>query len=291
MNKTPHTLERDIIHVLNTGEGWTSEISEWVADDISKSLNRQFGGRGETGRGLRLSSLGTKCERKLWFSVNWRVEPEPIPPFTYSKFIFGDITESYVLGLCKAAGHRVEGLQDAVDVCGIRGHRDCIIDGMLFDVKSAATFSFQNFTKKGVRNSDSYGYVSQLSSYLYASRNDPLLEHKEHAGFLFFDKQFGDISVRILDLSSELSNKEEEVERKKKLVEHPEPPEREYEPVYLATGSKQNPQLPTNPCGYCQHKMECWGDLHVYEHREKGNRLYFTEVNKELREETWQKLT
>ena len=276
MTKTPHTLEKDIIHVLRTGEGWTSEVSQWVGTDIANSLSRQFDRGGESRRGLRLSSLGTKCERKLWYSVNWRVDPEPIDPFAYSKFIYGDITESYVLGLAKASGHSVEGLQDPLDVLDIRGHRDCVIDGMLFDVKSAATFSFQNFTRKGVRNNDSYGYVSQLSSYLYGSRNDPLVTYKDRAGFIFFDKQFGNIAVRILDLNKELEEKEEEVLRKKQIVKQPEPPAREYEAEYKSTGSKENPQLPNNPCGYCQHKMECWGNLHVYEHREKGNRLYFT---------------
>ena len=291
MSGDPYTLEKDIVNVLKTGDGWTREISEWVGTDIANSLSRQFDGRGEDRRRLRLSSLGTKCERKLWYSVNWTVEPEPIDPFSYSKFIYGDITESYVLGLCKASGHTVEGLQDTLDVLDIRGHRDCVIDGMLFDVKSAATFSFQNFTGKGVRNNDSYGYVSQLSSYLYGSRNDPLVTYKDRAGFIFFDKQFGNIAVRILDLSTELEKKEEEVLRKKQIVANSEPPEREYEPEYKSVGSKENPQLPNNPCGYCQHKMECWGDLHVYEHRQKGNRLYFTEINKELREEIWKKVS
>ena len=32
--KTIDTLVKDIEHVLNTGEGWTDEISKWVADDI-----------------------------------------------------------------------------------------------------------------------------------------------------------------------------------------------------------------------------------------------------------------
>jgi len=289
MSKTPYTLEEDIKHVLDTGEGWTPEIAEWVGSDIAQSLNRQLGEQRQDRRNLRLSSLGTKCERKLWYTVNWTVRPEPLPPFTRSKFIYGDLTESYILGLCMAAGHNVGGLQTTLDVCGVRGHRDCVIDGMLFDVKSCATFSFRNFTKGGVRNNDSYGYVSQLSSYLYASRNDPLVTNHTHGGFIFLDKQFGDVAVRILDMSEEVDNKEAEVERKKEIVKQSEPPEREYEPIFGKVGSSKNPVLPNNPCGYCDHKYECWDELHVYQRKSDGHRLYFTEVHKELGD-TWEKV-
>jgi hypothetical protein len=190
-----------------------------------------------------------------------------------------------------AAGHSVVGMQDTLDVLDIRGHRDCVISGMLFDVKSAASFSFSNFTRKGVRQNDNYGYVSQLSSYLYASRDDPLVTYKDKAGFLFVDKQFGTIESVILDLTKELDDKEEEVNGKKKLVKQSEPPEREYEATHGKIGSKENLALPNSPCGYCDHKIECWGNLEIYRRRSDDYKIYFTEVNKELNEEYWEKLT
>jgi len=218
LTKTINTLQQDLYHVLTTGEGYTKEIAEWVADDIAKSLKRQLSPRSSRGKGtLRVSNLGTPCKRKLWYHVNSEHEPEPLPASTINKFIFGDLTESHILGLAKAAGHTVEGLQDTVDVFGIRGSRDCVIDGMLFDVKSASSRAFEKFKHHRLRDDDPFGYISQLSSYLYGSQDDPLATEKTKAGFLAFDKQFGHIAVDIYDLSEDLENKKTEVLKTKHL--------------------------------------------------------------------------
>jgi hypothetical protein len=278
MTKTPYTLKEDINHVLTTGEGWTEEISEWVSNMVAESLTRQFRGRDQQRkRTLRASNLGTPCERALWYHVNSESDGEPLTASTLNKFIYGDITESYILGLCKAAGHDVAGLQDTVDVCGIRGSRDCVIDGMLFDVKSAASQSFTKFDKGTLRDNDLFGYISQLSTYLYGSQSDPLVKYKDKAGFLAFDKQHGHIAVDIYDLSEELEKKEQEVLRKQHIVNEMEPPERpkwenwvynrkekKYELLEKeedwTDGAYGNRKLsPT--CSYCKWKHECWDNL------------------------------
>lgn len=281
MTKTIKTLIKDIHHVLETGEGWTDEISQWVADDISKSLSRQFNSIGqERKRTLRPSSLGTPCERKLWYSINSRIDPEPISPSTRNKFIFGDITESYLLGLCKAAGHSVVGLQTIVDIDGIRGARDCIIDGMLVDVKSASSRSYEKFKRNQLRRDDPFGYLSQISSYLYGSRNDPLLTEKDKVGFLAFDKQFGHICFDVYDVSDLVAKKSEEVAHKRKVVKQDKPPERPKWPRYeydrktkeyvlaevaedWAEGKSGNRKLSTQ-CSYCDYKKECWPNLRTF---------------------------
>lgn len=296
MTKSVYTLKEDIEHVLRTGEGYTSEIAQWVADDIAKSLERQFNGiGGERKRTLRVSNLGTVCERKLWYHVNSSSEPEPLPPSTLNKFIFGDLTESHVLGLVKAAGHTVEGLQDTVDVCGIRGHRDCIIDGMLFDVKSASSRAFEKFKHHKLREDDPFGYISQLSSYLYGSLSDPLLTYKSKAGFLAFDKQFGHIVVDIYDMTEDVKNKESEVLRKQHIVNEVVPPEKpkwtrmeynrstkSYELAEEAEdwedGKSGNRKLATN-CSYCDFKKVCWPELRKFVR--PNSVQYLTKVNRE----------
>jgi len=257
----PWTLKDDIEHTLRTGEGWTEEISEWVAKDAAKSLNRQFDRGGERKRTLRASNLGTPCERKLWYHVNSSTEPEPLPASTLNKFIFGDLAESYLLGLCKAAGHDVTGLQDTVDVGGIRGSRDCVIDGMLFDVKSASSNSFRKFAEGRLREDDPFGYISQLSTYLKGSQSDPLVTYKTKAGFLAIDKQFGHIAVDIYDLTEELDTKDKEVERKKEVVTWNEPPDRPYE--HVPDGKSGNMKLPTF-CSYCEWRNTCWPGLRTF---------------------------
>ena len=288
--KTIDTLQKDIQHVLNTGEGWTREISQWVADDIAKSLDRQFSSIGkERKRTLRASNLGTPCERKLWFHVNSRIDPEPLPASTRNKFIFGDLTESYILGLVKAAGHTLEGLQDSVDVFGIRGSRDCVIDGMLFDVKSCSTRAFDKFKYGKLREDDPFGYISQLSTYLYGSRDHSIVTNKTHAGFLAFDKQFGHIAVDVYDMSEELEQKEQEVLRKLHIVNEVEPPERPTWPRYYrgelqeqeqdwAEGKSGNRKLATN-CSYCDFKKECWPELRKFLY--SSGPMYLTKVVRE----------
>lgn len=287
MTKTYKTLKEDIYHVVTTGEGWTKEISEWFQHDAAKSLERQFGGRGvERKGGLRASNLGTKCNRKLWYTVNSTIKPQPLSASTLNKFIFGDLTESYILALAKAAGHRVEGLQGTVDVCGIRGSRDCIIDGMLFDVKSASSFGFKKFKEHGLREDDPFAYISQLSTYLYGSRDDPLLKYKTEAGFLAFDKQHGHVVVDVYDLSEELAGKEAEVQSKKDAVAQKEPPERIADaevPQYKTNNG--NMKLNTN-CSYCDFKNVCWPELRTFLY--SSGPVYLTKVVKEPRPDVWE---
>lgn len=280
MTKSIRTLQGDIEHVLNTGEGWTKEISEWVADDISKSLERQLGRIGSGfKRNLRLSSLGTPCERKLWYSVNSKSEPEPLPPYVRNKFIFGDITESYILGLAKAAGHTVVGLQDQLVADGIVGHRDCIIDGMLIDVKSAASNSFNKFKQNKLRDDDPFGYISQLSSYLHASQHDPLLTEKNKAGFLAFDKQFGHITVDIYDLTEDVKNKSKEIQEKKDLVKKSKPPSVPYEDAPQYKNNPEGNRKLVAPCSYCEFKKACWPNARKFLY--SNGPVFLTKVVKE----------
>jgi CRISPR/Cas system-associated exonuclease Cas4 (RecB family) len=197
-------------------------------------------------------------------------------PAHENKFIFGDLTESHVLGLVKASGHTLEGLQTPVDVFGIRGHRDCVINGMLFDVKSCSSRAFDKFKYNKLREDDAFGYISQLSSYLYGSRNDPLVTEKNKAGFLAVDKQFGHIAVDIYDLTEDLERKEEEVLRKQHVVNEVEPPERAYEPV--PHNKSGNMKLPT-ACSYCEYSRICWPEARKFLY--SNGPVFLTKVERE----------
>lgn len=278
MTKSIQTLKSDIENVLSTGEGWTEDIAAWVGEQISKGLTRQLTPRDNTTGTLRMSSLGQPCERKLWYSVQPSLSSlkEVLQPNTLNKFIFGDMIEAYTLGLIKASGHSLEGMQDQVQILGIRGSRDCVIDGMVFDIKSASTMSMNKFKNNGLRENDPFGYLSQLSSYVYASKDDPLVTNKTHGGFVAIDKQFGHIEIDIYDLTTELANKEAEVQRKKDVVKSPETPKRSFEDV--PDGKSGNRKLGTN-CSYCEFKQICWPDLQTYIYS-TGPR-YLTEVVRE----------
>ena len=98
------------------------------------------------------------------------------------------------MSLCVAAGHKVEGAQDALTIDGLKGHRDCVIDGVTVDIKSASAYNFDKFKFSTLRTDDTYGYISQLSSYVYAAKDDPLVTDKVNGAFLVINKSTGELA-------------------------------------------------------------------------------------------------
>jgi hypothetical protein len=88
-------------------------------------------------RNLRLSAIG-KPARQLWYDKNSKEEPKPLEPSTRVKFLYGHILEDLLILFSRLAGHTVTDLQKTVSVNGIKGHQDCVIDGVLVDCKSAS---------------------------------------------------------------------------------------------------------------------------------------------------------
>ena len=207
-----------------------------------------------------MSSMGTPCTRKLWYSVNQPDDGEPLPTSARVKFLYGDILESFLISLAIAAGHRVEGLQGVLEIAGIKGHRDCVIDGVTVDVKSASPFGFNKFKSGGLRGDDPFGYISQLSSYVYAGRDDPVVTDKTHGAFLAIDKVGGHICLDMYDLTEEMENKEEEFEDIKVMVTQ-EVPDRTFEPI--PDGKSGNTKLGVN-CSYCDYNKVCHPDLRTF---------------------------
>lgn len=93
--------------------------------------------------------------------------------------------------MAKAAGHEVTGEQDVVSVDGVLGHRDCVIDGNIVDVKSASSRAFQKFKDGSIASSDGFGYLDQLDGYIVGSLGDPLVRNKTSGFLLAIDKQLG----------------------------------------------------------------------------------------------------
>ena len=280
MTKTIKTLKQDIEHVLNTGEGYTKEISEWVGEQVAQATLRQLTEKRDTKGTLRMSNLGTPCERKLWYSVQ-EFSPnvrEALQPYAKNKFIFGDIIEAWTLGLVMASGHKLEGMQDVLYIDGIRGSRDCVIDGITFDVKSASTFGMNKFKDNGLLKDDPFAYLSQLSSYVYAGKDDPIVIDKNRGGFLAVDKQHGHVVVDIYDFTERLEEKPSEVLRKKSVVASKKEPPRTFEDV--PDGKSGNMRLDTF-CSYCEYKFSCFEGLKKYVYS-NGPR-YLTKVVREPR--------
>ena len=181
--KSIHTLIPDI-HYLVTQKDWQNKLV----------VQPKFGGQPLRSPGagrLRLSQMGPKCPRALWYSIHHPELAEPLPPSAEIKYTFGHIMEAMVIEFAKLAEHTVEGEQDECIVDGIPGHRDCVIDGCLVDIKSQSTRAIEKLRSKTLAQDDPFGYLDQLDGYSLGSLSDPLVKVKDKAYLLGIDKTLG----------------------------------------------------------------------------------------------------
>jgi len=224
-----------------------------VADAIQRSLGAQ------ERRGLRLSGLGPSCPKALWHRVNTPELAEPIPPYAKIKYLYGHIIEHVVIGLAKAAGHEVTGEQDEITVDGVLGHRDCVIDGCVVDVKSTSSRGFLKFRDKTIGQDDTFGYLDQIDAYLVGSMDDPLVRTKDRAYLLAVDKTLGHMVIyehRLRELS--IKNR---ISDYKRIVSSDQPPRCECKSI--PDGKSGNLRLDTK-ASYSAFKHVCHPSLRTF---------------------------
>lgn len=273
MDKTPETLVEDIYGVFDK-----TTISQEQADEFGKEVASVIS-NALTERGppkLRMSSIGQPCQRKLWYEINMPDKAEKLDGQTKFKFLIGHLIESAVLFLARLSGHSVTGEQDEQEIAGVKGHRDAVIDGRLFDVKSASPYSFAKFKEGKLKQDDSFGYVDQIQSYLYAGQEDDLVTDKSKASFLAVNKVSGEMVVDTHD--KEEVDFEAVYNYKKSVVAQPEPPARGFDPV--PEGKSGNKKLPV-VCSYCPFKQVCHPDARLFLY--STGPVWLTEVKKEPR--------
>ena len=222
---------------------------------------------------LRLSAIG-KPDRQLWYDVNTKRDAIPLKSSTRIKFLYGYILEEFLLLCAAIAGHKVTDQQKEVEIEGVVGHQDSMIDGVLVDCKSASGNSFHKFKNNNLLEEDPFGYIAQISAYAEANGVD-------EAAFLAIDKSTGEICLTPVH-SVEMINAKERIKFLKGMVTDSSIPDRCYSAV--PDGKSGNLKLPFG-CVYCGHKRECWSDVNqgrgirVFEYA-KGKR-YLVQVGKE----------
>ena len=237
-------------------------------------------------RTLRMSNLG-QPDRKLWYELKSDIQGEVLSADTRMKFLYGHLLEDMILDMCIQAGHTVTDRQKEVEVDGVVGHIDAVIDGVLIDVKSASSYSFKKFRDGELKDDDPFGYLQQLAGYSHALGG-------VDAGFLVVDKTLGHIC---LDMYTKEELKEYDTEarikRVRRVLEGADPPEHCYVPKPDGV-SKTAPEGNGNfvlsvGCSYCPYKLDCWASSNggqglrtfIYS---TGPR-FFTHVEKEPRAE------
>jgi hypothetical protein len=208
---------------------------------------------------LRLSQMGPRCPRQLWYMVNKPEEEEQLKPATYIKFNYGHLLEAMVIEYAKLAGHEVTGEQDVLTLDGVQGHRDCVIDGCVADVKSASSFSFQKFKDGSIRENDTFGYLDQLDGYVVASLDDPLVKVKDKGYLIAVDKTLGHMVIyehRIRESSIRAR-----IKAYRRIVESDTPPPCECRVV--EDGKAGNLKLDTR-ASYSTYKHCCFPSLRTF---------------------------
>lgn len=266
------TLVSDIYELLESGKDLPEDLVEDFGINLSHTLKDALSEVNDK-TGLRFSNIGTPCARKLWYLINHPELGIPLKGHEKLKFIIGHIHEAIILMLAEAAGHKVEGQQDTLEIEGIVGHRDAIIDGMLIDVKSASPFSFKKFASGLDIENDGFGYLDQLGGYFHASKDDPRLTIKDRMGFLASDKSSGHLTLDIHPVSDR--DYDQFFSERMEMVKGPIP-ERGFKDETF--GAKGNRALGFQ-CTYCPFRFSCWPGLRVFKY---ANGLQYLTVVKDL---------
>lgn len=223
--------------------------------ELADILRMRFKAREDASTAVRFSNLG-RPDRQVWYDAHPDGSDIPMIPKTFLKFLYGDILEQLVLFLAREAGHTVESTQAEVEVDGIKGHIDAIIDGVVVDIKSASSFGFQKFERGEVPSDDPFGYTAQLSGYAN------VLTPGQDAAWVAIEKVSGDICVSVLPQTIiKHYLPEERISEIRQVIDMESPPERCYDDI--PDGKSGNYKLAVG-CSYCKHRNRCWDNLRVF---------------------------
>ena len=252
--KSIDTLVKDIYNLFNPDEISMDEkeidkhINEF-GDNIKEHLKSSLFEKERDKSNLRLSAIG-RPDRQIWYDVNLNNKAQPFTSPTKIKFLYGYILEELLIALSKIADHKVTDTQKELEVEGVKGHQDCMIDDVLIDCKSTSPRGFEKFEKGDLIRDDPFGYIAQISAYAEGNNVDK-------AAFLAINKQSGEICLSPVH-SLEMINAGDRVKYLKSMVNNKYPPNRCYSDV--KEGASGNKRLGTS-CLYCNHKRECWKDV------------------------------
>lgn len=277
--KTIETLVPDIYYILENPHEWDKDKAEALGHSIAKVILEKLDKNNDKAY-LRMSNLGTPCIRELWYKIHIPEAFEKLPASARLKFLFGDVIEQLLLFLAEEAGHKVDGKQTKLELFGVSGSRDAVIDGVTVDTKSASTQSFFKF-KNGLKpDQDDFGYLTQLDVYREAGKEDPIVIDKNRAAFLVTDKTLGNVT---LDIHKKRFNTDYEklITQKRAILNSNRTPDRptfnqEEGTTDFPDGKSGNRKLGTK-CSYCGVKHLCWDyNLRVFKY--SGAPRYLTKV-------------
>lgn len=254
-----HELPEKIYDLFTTKDKLELDQSlfDRFGDELAATIASRLSSDKDRPNYLRMSNIG-KPLRQVWMDLHSTGPKEEMRGDALYKFLFGDVIESITICLAKQAGFDVTNEQAEVELDGIVGHIDCMINGIVVDVKSCSSYSFNKFATGALLEpgNDPFGYVGQLAGYAEALDSDG-------GAFIAVDKTLGKICVLYVPRQQLDAYKvRERVERAKRVVNEKEPPKEMCYPL-VAEGKSGNLGLAVG-CSYCKHKFACYPDLRTF---------------------------
>lgn len=263
MTKTIDTLVEDVYSILGSGiaeptDEQLDNLGKAIAAHVKRALRKE-----EPGPSVRPSSLGTKCDRKTWYHEHEdHNTKEKIAPNALIKFLLGHVYEEIGLFLIEQAGHKVTHRQHKVNVLGVEGSTDAVVDGVVSDVKTASSYAMKKFRNNELRQNDPFGYLMQINTYAEGLKDDEEVTDRDTVAFIAFDKELGHIVVdKYKRTDADRAAVGEAIARKQNAISLASPPERGH--AARPDGTSGNMALSTE-CSYCEWKGKCWPGLRKF---------------------------
>ena len=251
-----HTIPEDVyrlfdpdVHHIPSEENLTD-----FADGLKQILRERLAKEKVRDGNLRFSSLG-QPDRKLWLASRG-TDGEGLDGSTLFKFLYGHVIEALLLFLIKETGHTVTHEQEEVEVDGVKGHIDAIVDGTVVDIKSASPFGYKKFKDNTIVQDDPFGYIQQLSGY------SNVLTPDTSPAFIAFDKVSGAICVASVSTSiTEHYKPEVRIKHLKEVLASDTMPNICY--PLVPDGKSGNVKIATG-CSYCKFKKTCFPNARLF---------------------------
>lgn len=212
----------------------------------------------EKGFRLRMSNVGKPlCQLQMAASG---ATPKRKPYNFKAQMMIGDAVEAIMNIYLGLASVNMTGCNDEVELevdgTAIKGTYDVEIENKIYDVKSCSPWAFDNkwsYGYEGLRDSDDFGYIGQLTGYANA-------KGKDVGGWLVMNKSDGRMKVVEADIT--------ENEKKANLfgiqfnvtaVKDNHPFKRKFEPIVdTFRGKRTGLKRLCKTCEFCDYMSSCW---------------------------------
>ena len=253
LEMTLDKLSNDEFDHLTIDEAWIDEAAEEFKAALRKQLTPQerdfrlrMSNVGKPLCQLQHGAMGSEKKRK---DYNFKIQ-----------MLIGDAVECITNVMLKIAGANITGGKNQVELkigeTVVKGEDDIEIDHKVYDVKSCSPWAFDNKWDKGysgLKLSDDFGYVGQLTGYAQA-------QNKELGGWIVVNKSNGRIAV----VDAEVSETEKQMnlfkmEHNVDQVTTGAPLDRQFAPIPdTFRGKPTGLKRLTKSCEWCDFIKPCY---------------------------------